>query len=191
MNEGLKLYIAGKVNPHSIFGTKDWRVNFCNTLEEKTGLQIINLDPTKTPKTTEWDENNPSLVFGRDCFMISNADVVIVYLTDDISVGGSQEMLIAKYFKKPLIGLAPRNGKFNKNEKEIGGRIYKNWKCPFVLTTCDVIAETVEEVATCILQFEANPRQTIKDISLINEQIDYYKKKMFVRDEALQFLKER
>jgi len=182
----LKIYLAGKVNPKSSFGTHDWRTNFCRELESKTGIHIHNLDPTKTP-TEGWDENDFALVYGRDCFMISQADIVIVYLSDDISVGGSQEMLIAKYFHKPLLGLAPKQGKFNKDQKEIGGIIYKNWKDPFVLTTCDKIAENIDEIARYLLTHQQQTeKQPIKHISLIEEKINYYKEKLHMKDKELQ-----
>ncbi|HIG93042.1 TPA: hypothetical protein HA242_03545 [Candidatus Woesearchaeota archaeon] len=176
----IKIYVAGKVNPNSVFGTHDWRINFCKALEEKTGFTIHNLDPTKTPKEN-WDENDSSLVFGRDCYMISQADIVIVYLTDDISVGGSQEMLLAKYFHKPLIGLAPLNGKFNKDQKEIGGRQYINWKDPFVATTCDRIAGNIDEVALAISDFLASSYKS-KDVSIITQNMEYYKNKLLGKD---------
>src|SRR3989338_5891113 len=181
MTKALKIYVAGKVSPNSVFGTHDWRDTFCRVLEEKTGLSLYNLDPTKTPKITEWDENDSTLVFGRDCFMISQADIVVVYLTDDISVGGSQEMLIAKYFQKPLIGLAPLNGKFNKDQKEIGGRQYINWKDPFVATTCDRIAGNIDEVALAISDFLASSYKS-KDVSIITQNMEYYKNKLLGKD---------
>ncbi|MFH1433316.1 MAG: hypothetical protein ABIG32_00265, partial [Candidatus Uhrbacteria bacterium] len=124
MSKSLKVYIAGKVSKNSVFGTSHWRDAFCEELEKKTGLKNINLDPTRTGISKVLDEKDYQAVVGRDCFLIKNADVVIVNLTDDISVGGSQEMLIAKYYEKPLIGIAPVGGKFRKPEKEIYGNTY-------------------------------------------------------------------
>lgn len=100
----MKLYIAGKVSKESQFGTHHWRDNFVNTLSELSGMKLTHLDPLAY-ETTPYD---PQTVFDKDCWLINQADCVIVYLSDDISVGGSQEMLIAKYLGKPLIGYAPR-----------------------------------------------------------------------------------
>ena len=91
----LKVYVAGKVTANSSLGTSFWREDFCKELEKKSGVKIINLDPTS--RTIDFDAD---MVFGRDCFMIKNADLVIVNLTDDMSVGAAQEMLVAKYFNK-------------------------------------------------------------------------------------------
>jgi len=142
----LKVYVAGKVSKESIFGTHHWRNDFITELEKLSGLELEHLDPTKI----KVDQNNPELVFGKDAKLISRADVVIVYLSDDISVGGSQEILIAKYFKKPVIGLAPRGGKFNGASKELFGQKIEDYKDPFVFTTCDVVCPDMNGVAVAL-----------------------------------------
>lgn len=181
----LKVYVAGKVSPNSVFGTYDWRGRFCKELSRKIGIKIINLDPTKSDEKFDLDENNSNLIFGRDCYMIKSADIVIVNLTDDISVGGSQEMLIAKYFSKPLIGIAPKGGKFNKEEKEIRGIVYKNWLHPFVNISCDALAESIDEVADHIKRIISNSGTNVKNFSIIEENIDYYKNNHYHLDKYL------
>ncbi|MCA9497327.1 MAG: hypothetical protein KC589_10380 [Nanoarchaeota archaeon] len=172
----IKIYIAGKVSPNSVFGTHDWRDSFCEKLSEQIGIKIFNLDPTKAYKDFNLDENNSKLIFGRDCFMIKTADIVIVNLTDDISVGGSQEMLIAKYFSKPLIGIAPKGGKFNKEKTKFIGKEYENWIHPFVNIPCDIIVEDITEAETFIKQYITKQQKEIKNISIIDNSIEYYKK---------------
>jgi len=153
-------------------------------------LDFINLDPTKT-KTFEgnnFDEKDYKLSFGRDCFMIKSADLVIVNLTDDISVGGSQEMLIAKFFGKPLIGIAPKGGKFFKEEKEILGKVYQNYKDPFVSTTCDVMVENIKEAAEFAKKFFSEESHSIKDIKILDEALKYYEENFYQNDKLLQEL---
>ncbi len=170
----LKVYIAGKVSPDSVFGRHDWRDEFCTKLTELSGFDFVNLDPTKANENFNLDENNDLLIFGRDCFMIKSADLVIVNLTDDISVGGSQEMLIAKYYKKPLVGIAPKGGKFYKEEKEILGKVYKNWKHPFVSVPCDTIVEDISGVVEFIKDFFSQANPSPKDIAILDEALKYY-----------------
>lgn len=172
--QSMKLYIAGKVSPNSVFGRHDWRDGFCEQLRERTGLEITNLDPTKSSDDFDLDEANSMLIFGRDCFMIAAADVVIVNLTDDISVGGSQEMLIAKYFHKPLVGIAPKGGKFFQAEKVIQGKTYKDYRDPFVAVTCDVLVEDIEGVAEFLKKFVVEPDMAAKDITLLEQAKKYY-----------------
>jgi len=166
--KAIKVYVAGKVSPNSVFGKHDWRDGFCEELSKKSGIKIINLDPTKG----DIDQNNSKLVVGRNNFLIKSADLVIVNLTDDISVGGSQEMLIAKYYKKPLVGLAQKGGKFNKSEKEMFGKVYKNYIDPYVNLCCDKVIESMSELANFIRN--QTPVKKIKDLSFLDEALAYY-----------------
>lgn len=181
----IKVYVAGKISKDSVFGTHDWRDGFCRELSEKSGFKIVNLDPTKG--NNDFDQNDPRFVYGRNSFMIKLADVVIVNLTDDISVGGSQEMLIAKYYKKPLIGIAPRGGKFNKDEKEFFGKIYKNYIDSYVSVACDFVAGSIDEAADAMRQLfsRTGKKRKIKDLSILDDAIRYYEKNFFGSDKFL------
>jgi hypothetical protein len=162
-----KVYVAGKISKDSVFGTHDWRDNFCEELEKFSGLQIKSLDPTKTGV----DQSDSLLVFGVDSYLISQSDVLIVYLSDDISIGGSQEILIAKYYKIPVIGLAPHGGKFNGSDKEYFGKIIKNYRDPFVFSTCDLVCKTIEEVAEALKSLKSIKP---KSLEVIPEAVEYY-----------------
>ena len=160
----LKVYIAGKVSKDSVFGKHHWRDEFCAELEKLSGLKLVNLDPVKSETNLE----NPSEVFGCDCYMISKADVVVVYLSDDISIGGSQEILIAKYFKKPVVGLAPLSGKFNGSKKEYAHGTVQDYKDPFVFSTCDVVCDDIKGTAQALKELD---KLQVKHISLIDDFI--------------------
>jgi len=181
----LKLYIAGKVNPESVFGTHNWRDNFCKEISEKSGYEIINLDPTKSSDNFELNEKDDQLIYGRDCFMIQSADLVIVNLTDDISVGGSQEMLIAKYFGKPLIGLAPKGCKFNVAEKIIYGNKYNDYVNPFISIPCDEVVENIDEIVEVLKTKLDILLKNPKTINVLDDAINYYKLNFFDKDTIL------
>lgn len=166
-NKSIKVYIAGKVSKDSIFGKHHWRDEFCLELEKLSGIKLVNLDPVKTKTGL----NNPAETFGCDCYLISKADLVIVYLSDDISIGGSQEILIAKYFKKPVIGLAPYGGKFNGSSKEYAHVTVHDYKDPFVFSTCDIVCGTINDVGETIKKFKSIKS---KDISLIKDSTEYF-----------------
>jgi ADP-ribose pyrophosphatase YjhB (NUDIX family) len=163
----LNVYIAGRVSADSSFSRYDWRDDFCKELEQKSGMSLINLDPTKGAL----DENNARLVFGFDCFLIRQSDLVIVYLSDDISVGGSQEILIAKYYNKPVLGIARKGGIFCR-DTTIYGREYKNWTHPFVAMTCDAIVHDHDAAAHYIQTCTNQMRRT--DIHVIDDAVRYY-----------------
>jgi len=174
--KSIKVYVAGKVNPESSMGTSFWRDEFCKRLEEKSGFKIINLDPTSR-KHLPFD---PQMVFGRDSFFIKNSDLVIANLTDDMSVGGSQEMLIAKYFNKPLLGLAREGGKFvNKNFNDFGRTV--SFVHPFVFVPCDAVVNDIDGAGEWIKNHFG--KEKAKNVSCIDDSIEYYKKNYFDKDE--------
>lgn len=160
----VRVYIAGKVSKDSQFGTHHWRDEFCKKLQRLSGRALINLDPLNG----QGGITDPAEIFKKDCKLINKADVFLVYLSDDISVGGSQEILIAKYFSKPVIGFAPIGGKFNGSRREMLGVVIENYKDPFVFSTCDVVCGTVEEVATALREFE---KIKPKNITLVDDAI--------------------
>lgn len=157
MSQAYSVYVAGKVSKESVFGTHHWRDAFCAQLETLSGVRLKNLDPTRI----EGDQGDYKKVFAACCDMIKCSDVLIVYLSDDISIGGSQEILIAKYFNKPVIGLAPKGGKFNGSTKEYFGQIVKNYKDPFVFSTCDVVCEDIQSVAKTLQKLNTITPKTI------------------------------
>jgi hypothetical protein len=161
----MKLYIAGKIGANSQFGTQYWRDEFVTKLAELSGLELTHLDPLAYENDRVYD---PQFVFEKDCWLISQAECVIVYLSDDISVGGSQEMIIAKYLKKPLIGLAPKEGKFNKSRKEHLGTVIENYVDPFVYVTCDSVCNNVEEVAGALTKLPDPKGISIIDVGVKN-----------------------
>lgn len=175
--KSIKIYIAGKVSADSSMGTSFWRDEFCKQLEEKSGVKITNLDPTSR-KHLPFD---PEMAFGRDSFFIKNSDLVIVNLTDDISVGGSQEMLIAKYFNKPLLGIAKEGGKFVNSKFNDFGRTV-NFVHPFVFVPCDAIVNDIDGAAEWIRNNIEKVKHP-KGINCIDKSIEYYVKNYLDTDE--------
>lgn len=176
----VRIYFSGKIHP-----TPVWRDEVCRLLENKSGCKIIALDPTKFENGFDLDHQNAMLLVGRNSYMIQQADFVFVNLSDDISVGGSQEMLIAKHFGVPLIGLAPKEGRFNKSTETIVGRTYHNFIHPYVKLSCDMIAETIEEAAEYIVRYLKQPVPP-KNLGIIDQATSYYKKQHSLQDTYLQ-----
>ncbi len=160
------LYIAGKVSENSQFGTHNWRDGFVQELEKLSQIELSHLDPLQDDGEVAYD---PQFVFDKDCWLISRVDCVVAYLSDDISVGGSQEMLIAKYLHKPLIGYAPSGGKFNTTERVFLGQTIKNYIDPFVYATCDSVCGTLEQVSQALKQLPSDP----KGIGIIDQGVQH------------------
>ncbi len=174
----IKVYVAGKMSKHSSFDSHQWRDDFLREISGLTGIKFISFDPTRASK----DYRNLEMVFGSDVHMISQIDVLVVYLSDDISVGGSQEILIAKYFKKPVIALAPLGGKFNGGTKEVAGQIIENYKHPFVYSTCDVVCSDIKDVAEALKNLDKIKPKTIKLIEQAKDKFskEHLKSKLYV-----------
>lgn len=181
MKKEIKVYVAGKVTPSPYFNTSFWRYDFCRELEEKSRIKIINLDPMSR-KDLPFD---PDMVFGRDSFLIKNADLVIVNLTDDVSVGASQEILIAKYFNKPVLGITRKEGKFVRTTFEEYGKTVNNYVHPFVHVTCDGMVHDINDAAEWIRNFFGSTKES-KKLDIIDISIDYYLKHYYQKDKAAQ-----
>lgn len=166
--KSLNVYVAGKVSPESSMGTSFWRDEFCKELERLTNIRIINLDPL-----TDTGAFDPKLIFGRNSYLIKSADLVIVNLTDDISVGGSQEMLIAKHFGKPLLGIAKKEGKFVKAAHNIFGKEILDYTDPYVSVVCDSVVNDMIQAAEWIKNFE---KITPKTLDVIDNSVKYFEK---------------
>ncbi|MDO8428796.1 MAG: hypothetical protein Q7S92_06315 [Candidatus Diapherotrites archaeon] len=184
----VKVYIAGKISPDSIFKTEHWREQFCQQLELLSKTKIVNLYSAKTQPFGNLNESNPYFIVGLDTHLLKQADLVIVNLTDDISVGASQEMLIAKYFKKPLIGLAPKGGRFVKEQKQIWGNTYENWTHPFVALSCDLIVHNLDDLAEAVQKFARREilQVNIKTLSYLDEVSKIYEDEFLELEKSIQ-----
>lgn len=145
-----QLYIAGKISKESSFGKHHWRDEFCQKLEELNGMKLTHLDPL----AGEGSVMTPQEIFKKDCELIAACDVFVIFLSNDISVGGSQEILIARYYNKPVIAYAPYGGKFNNATREMFGKTVNDYKDPFVFSTCNKVCGTIEEVAAVLKNYE-------------------------------------
>jgi hypothetical protein len=152
MKRGLRVFFAGKIDPLSPYAPAGWR----ERLAERLQSNVRHFELTNTSSVTErsqyiLEQGLPlSTIFAQDCFYIQQSDVLVVNLTDDISVGGSQEIFIAKQFGIPVIGLAPRGGKFHRLMYELGGKKHWNWIHPFVAGLCDLVVHDEDELAFAI-----------------------------------------
>jgi hypothetical protein len=171
MNKPIKIFIAGNFVTNPFYKSANWREEVYKKLDEYIEFEILNIDPTKTTIL----EDDPLAVFGQDCYLIKSSDIVIVYLTDDVSVGSSQEMLIAKFYGKPLVAIAPNGGKFNNSQKELLGKVYNNWKHPFVDATCDAVVNSLDDAAKFIIAYFGKPQiAKPKDITILDNAVKYF-----------------
>ncbi len=180
----LRIYFAGKMGKAEGFSATTWRNELSAVISQKSRHRSVNLDFLDGSHSAI-NENDPKLMFGRDAYLIRSSDVVIVNLSDDISVGGSVEMLIAKFYHRPLIGVARPNGKFVSPEKDLLGRSVKSYINPYVSATCDWLVHDTAQLPLVIDQLFSSRVKTGRIVPLSAE---WYAKNLFVKDKGAQIV---
>lgn len=157
----MRIYLAGSVakgkNPEKhVVG---WRKKYSIILKEIfPDVEFID------PSVRDIDESDFEKVVGLDCKHIKNCDLVIVNAEWRLGVGTSQEIIIAKYFGKPVITVAPLGGLYRKKEQQVNNKKVENWVHPFIFVFSDLIIDRIED-----LDKEEVVRIKPKDISIIDQ----------------------
>ncbi len=174
------IYLAGKVpkSDEELKNYRDWRKDFEAIVKKASASEIICLDPSRV----HFDISDIYGIFGRDVYLIKSSDFVVVDARGRIGPGTAQEMLIAKYFMKPVITILPRNSHYWKDTK-IRDKGAKAWMNPFIAATSDAIAETVEEAAKMVGCSANNGAGiTAKGIRLLDRAAEYYAERVMHKD---------
>lgn len=177
--EKIVVYLAGKVSANSSFGTSFWRDQVCSDMARHLWIHVVNLDPTQE----SIHENESEYVVWRDIYMIKQADIVVWFLTDDISIWWSQELLIAKYLWKPVLWFCERWGKFFQ-DKELYGNEYKSRIHPFVAFSCDALVHTYDEIPSAMMSL-LNSNIPVKTITCIDECVQHYEEVYLADDKYI------
>lgn len=147
---------------------KDWKIKYKEKLSIIEGVNFSDGDTWK-------DETKPLQLVGHDANLIKEADIVIVDFSKRLGAGTAQEMVIAKYFSKPVISVLPKNTHHRKSNIVFDDKKIQDWIHPFVLTFSDLIVENIEDCIGWIEEFIShNGSKRIKNINIIDEAIDSY-----------------
>jgi hypothetical protein len=165
----MKIYLAGKVpkgdEEQKTFN--NWREHYSQTLRKHfPDAEIID------PYSKHTDEADYIRVVGSDSRHIKECSFVIVNAEDRLGVGTSQEMVIAKYFKKPVVTVLPQNTTHRRSNIKYFGKMIEDWIHPFIHTFSDFIIKDISEI------FRIKDRiftDKIKDITIIDKAVDYAK----------------
>ncbi len=169
----MKVYLAGSVKK----GDKDnrpilgWREKYKEKLNKVKGLKFLD------PSSMSEHAGDPFFIFGGDCSMIKNSDLILVCAENKLGIGTSQEILVAKYFKKPTISVVPKQSHHKRYNISFDGKLIKEWIHPFIFSTSDLIVEKVEDAIPWIQEYMQNPNsKKIRGISIIDEGIENFEK---------------
>jgi hypothetical protein len=171
-----KVFLAGSV-PKGDDERKqwtDWKANYKNVLSQVDNVEFVDGDTWK-------DDTKPFLLFGHATNLVKNADIIIVNaekkIGNSIGVGTAQEIIIAKYFSRPVITILPKNTHHRRSNIVFNDSLIFDWISPFLLSTSDLVVENIHDVLPWIKEYMEYPKnKEIKNISVIDDAITAYLK---------------
>ncbi len=149
---------------------QDWKIKYQQELSKLDGVEFFYGD--------QWlDETRPFITFGHDSDMVKNSDLVVVNAEEKLGAGTAQEILIAKYFSKPVVVVLPKNSAHRKSDIIFNGELITDWIHPFIHSTSDCIVENIGQAVEWISEYQSHPTtKKIKSIKIIDEAIEQYNK---------------
>ena len=141
----LRVYLAGKIpKGNEIDGCEDWRAVWAREISRFGAFEFL------TPEDPSLDESQPEVIFGHDCWLVQNCDVVVVNAGCRLGAGTSQEMVIAKHFSKPVYTVLPPESPHRRANLNMHGRVIDDWMHPFVFCTSDEVFDDIETLGRFI-----------------------------------------
>jgi nucleoside 2-deoxyribosyltransferase len=166
----IRLYLAGKVPKGAEIGTaEDWRSRYVEKLSEFGQFEFL------SPEDPTLDERYPQLIFGHDCQLVRDCDILIINADSKLGAGTAQEMVIAKYFQKYVLTILPRDSHHRRSDLNMHGVVVEDWIHPFVHQTSDRIVADVDELGRWLqndcAELIKSPPKTLK---VVDEAIEAY-----------------
>ena len=166
----ISVYLAGKVSKgiddHTMRG---WRDEYRKLLNTDGTINFL------TPENEKLDENNPMHVVGHDLYLLKCSDILIVNASEKLGVGTAQEMVIAKYFGKPVLTVLPPDSHHRRSNFVMNGILIRDWIHPFVSVTSDMIFSSVEALRDFLENENLDDViSAAKDMTIIDNAISVY-----------------
>ncbi len=147
---------------------KDWKITYQESLSKIGEVEFVDGDAWK-------EEEKSFLVFGHDSYLIKSSDIIIVNAEAKLGAGAAQEMVIAKYFSKPVITVLPKDTHHRRSNVVFNSTNIPDWIHPFILAMSDTVVESIDEARQWVHEYKENPKsKIIKDISVIDQAINSY-----------------
>ena len=123
------------------------------------------------------DNVGAELVVGHDLKLVRDADFIIVDARSKVGAGTAQEMVIAKYFCKPVVTVIPRDTHHRRSDATFEGQIIEDWIHPFLKISSDYVADSVEDAVLWIGKFSKDMAGfEVKDLSVFDKTITEFEK---------------
>lgn len=166
------VYLAGKVPKGAEIGTNEnWRLEYARHLSQADIFEFL------SPEAPHLDESQPLLVFGHDCLLVQQCDLVIVNASTKLGVGTSQEMVIAKYFGKHVFTVLPSDSHHRRSHLQMYDYLIEDWIHPFLFAFSDKIFDSIEQLTEFVQQRKDTLlSQPAIRLDQIDKSIDRYRK---------------
>lgn len=182
MKKVIGIYAAGGIQKGStdtgkiMWGSEE----FAAIEKELSPIEVVWLNPDERGD----DVADTFSVFGRDHYQVSVCDFVVADLRQKRGIGVGVEMLSAKYFKKPVISIAPLNDHYRKPKLNYLGGEVEDYVHAHLFGISDIIVNDFTEAGKWIKNYLESP-STIKDISIVTNAISEYKEKQLSKDNPM------
>jgi hypothetical protein len=169
-NNCVRIYMAGKVAKGDEIGTvRDWRDEYVQALSTRGVFEFI------SPEDPSLDESKPIEVFGHDCHHVKSCDVLIIDASSKLGAGTAQEMVIAKYFRKVVLTMLPKDTHHRRSNLKMYDFVVPDWIHPFVYAMSDEIFDSPRDLCDYLAgKGPGITRQPRRDLSFIDDAIDAY-----------------
>jgi hypothetical protein len=168
----MKIFLAGSVpkGDKEAENWTDWRKIYIEKIKKIVG-NVELFDPNIFYAL----EGDSKAVAGADSWHIKQSDLVIINGQEKLGAGTAMEILIAKYFKRPVIVILPKNSHHRRSKLLFEGKTVDEWIHPFIDSFADIILENIDEFSKVpgILA-----KAKIKDITEIDKVIEYARKRL-------------
>jgi len=167
----LKITILGKVPKGDKIRESfaDWKERYVAEIEKQIpDAKILHGDHIR-------DDVGSTLVVGHDLWTVKNADVVVVNGEEKVGAGTAQEILMAKYFQRPVVCVIPKETHHRKSNLSFNGLLIEDWIHPFLDISSDYIAPSLEDAVSWVKDYgEGKVTAPIKDISVFEKAIEQF-----------------
>ena len=121
------------------------------------------------------DETRQLELVGHDAYLVKSCDVVVVNAESKLGAGTAQEMVIAKYYSKPVVTVLPKNTHHRKTGVVFDGKAIGDWVHPFISVLSDEVVENLDDCAKWIMRYASAPQNAkIKDITIVDDAVAAY-----------------
>lgn len=164
------LYLAGKL-PKGVdrLTAPDWRATYIDAITRAGDFQFL------SPDDPTLDESRPQVIFGHDCYLVRECDILVINAEGKLGAGTSQEMVIAKYFNKLVFTVLPRDSHHRRGNFLINDRVVADWIHPFISSMSDRIFDDLDDLCRYLATIHGSLEKIpFKGLSAIDDAIETY-----------------